>query len=283
VTPPAGDGGNRAGRSGLPVGDLPTTESVTIDLPVPASALAVGAHPDDIEFGCGATLAKWAAAGCRLYHLILTDGSKGSWDPDAELATLVAERMNEARASASALDGASDSGSQREDRVIFLHRVDGALENGITERRDVARIIRTIRPAALLGHDPWRRYRLHPDHRAAGFLTVDALVAARDPHFFAELELPPHRPDALLLFEADQPNHLEEATGFESAKVEALLCHKSQWESTMGIDGTGRSEAAEPSDSDRTRFASKVHRQLADHGSHAGRQLGEAFHLMTDL
>jgi LmbE family N-acetylglucosaminyl deacetylase len=195
----------------------------------------------------------------------------------------VAERMNEARASASAIDGASDSGSPRDDRVIFLQRVDGALENGIIERRDVARIIRTIRPATLLGHDPWRRYRLHPDHRAAGFLTLDALVAARDPHFFAELELPPHRPDALLLFEADQPNHLEDATGFESAKVEALLCHTSQWESTMGIDGTARTQTAEPSDSDRARFASKVHRQLADHGSLAGHQLGEAFHLMTDL
>jgi LmbE family N-acetylglucosaminyl deacetylase len=283
VTPPTEDAGNRAGRSGLPVGDLPATETITIDLPVPASALAVGAHPDDIEFGCGATLAKWAAAGCRLYHLILTDGSKGSWDPHAELAALVAERMNEAKASASVIGGGSDSGSRQEDRVIFLQRVDGALENGITERRDVARIIRTVRPSALLGHDPWRRYRLHPDHRAAGFLALDALVAARDPHFFAELELPPHRPDTLLLFEADQPNHVEDATGFESAKVEALLRHTSQWESTMGIDGTGHTGTGEPSESDRARFASKVHRQLADHGSLAGRQLGEAFHLMTDL
>ena len=283
MTPPGDDAGTRAGRSGLPVGDLLATEAMTIDLPVPASALAVGAHPDDIEFGCGATLAKWAAAGCRLYHLILTDGSKGSWDPHADPARLVAERMDEARASASVIDGASDRGSQRDDRVIFLQRVDGALEDGVTERRDVTRIIRTVRPAVLLGHDPWRRYRLHPDHRAAGFLTLDALVAARDPHYFSELELPPHRPDALLLFEADQPNHVEDATRSESAKVEALLCHKSQWESTMGIDGAGRTEAAEPSDSDRARFASKVHRQLADHGSLAGRQLGEAFHLMTGL
>ena len=51
-----------------------------VDLPVPARALAIGAHPDDIEFGCGATLAKWAAAGCEINHLVLTDGAKGTWD-----------------------------------------------------------------------------------------------------------------------------------------------------------------------------------------------------------
>ena len=59
-----------------------------VDLPVPARALAIGAHPDDIEFGCGATLAKWAAAGCDINHLVLTDGSKGTWDPAADTGAL---------------------------------------------------------------------------------------------------------------------------------------------------------------------------------------------------
>jgi len=62
------------------------------ELPVPARALAVGAHPDDIEFQAGATLARWAAAGCEVSLLICTDGSKGTWDPDADLAALVAEK-----------------------------------------------------------------------------------------------------------------------------------------------------------------------------------------------
>ena len=148
-----------------------------------------------------------------------------------------------ARAAAAVIDGDPMASSQSDDRVLFLQRVDGELENGIAERREVARIIRTIRPEALLGHDPWRRYRLHPDHRAAGFLTLDALVAARDPHFFADLGLAPHRPEALLLFEADQPNHLEDATGFEQTKIDALLCHTSQWESTMGIAVTDSDRA----------------------------------------
>ncbi len=79
--------------SGLPVGDLLDTTTVTVDLATPTSALAVGAHPDDVEFGAGATLAKWAAAGCRIHHLVLTDGSKGSWDPDEDLEELVRSRM----------------------------------------------------------------------------------------------------------------------------------------------------------------------------------------------
>ena len=82
--------GSEVGPSGLPVGDLLRAGAVSLDQTVPASALAVGAHPDDIEFGCGATLSKWAAAGCRIHHLILTDGSKGSWDPDADVEALAA-------------------------------------------------------------------------------------------------------------------------------------------------------------------------------------------------
>ena len=84
----------------------------------------------------------------------------------------------------------------------------------MAEQRDVALWIRRLRPDVILGHDPWRRYRLHPDHRHAGFITTDAIVAARDPHFFADQDLEPHRPSALLLWEADEPNHVEDVSGF---------------------------------------------------------------------
>jgi len=267
------------GPSGLPVGDLLVAEPITLELGVPAVALAVGAHPDDIEFGAGATLAKWAAAGCRVHHLVLTDGSKGSWDPDADLADLVTERRDECRAAAAVIDGA-DGGRQREDRVIFLPWIDGELENGADQRREIARVIRLVRPVILLGHDPWRRYRLHPDHRAAGFITLDGLVAARDHHFFPELGLAHHRPDAVLLWEADLPNHVEKANGFELTKVDALLCHRSQLESTMGVD-----PAAPPDEAtgERDGFAAKVRHQLASHGSLAGQPSAEAFRLITDL
>ncbi|MGO8871676.1 MAG: PIG-L deacetylase family protein [Acidimicrobiales bacterium] len=269
-----------AGPSGLPVGDLPASAPVTLDLDVPAVALAVGAHPDDIEFGSGATLAKWASAGCRVHQVILTDGSKGSWDPDTDLASLVAERRREALAAAAVLDGDRAAGDGRTDRVVFLPWTDGALENGVDQRREMARIIREVRPTVLLGHDPWRRYRLHPDHRNAGYVTVEGLVAARDPHFFPELGLAPHRPDALLLWEADLPNHVERVGGRGQTKIDALLCHRSQFRSTMGIDPDAEQDRATV---ERDAFAAKVRRQLADHGALAGEASGEAFHLIVDL
>ena len=268
-----------AGRSRLPIGDLLDTTTLTIDLSVPECALAVGAHPDDIEFGAGATLAKWADAGCRVHYLVLTDGSKGSWDPEEDLDRLVADRQRECLEAAAVIAGMAP-GEGRADNVHFLGQVDGELVNDHATRREVARVIRSVRPDVMLGHDPWRRYRLHPDHRAAGFLTLDALVAARDPHFFSELELDPHRPSGLLLWEADLPNHVERVKGFATKKVDALMCHQSQHETTMGLDPDDGHQSGHGG---RAAFAAQVDWQLAQHGALAGLNAGEAFRLMDDL
>jgi LmbE family N-acetylglucosaminyl deacetylase len=198
-----------------------------VDLPVPSRVLAIGAHSDDVEFGCGATLAKWADHGTDISLLVLTDGSKGTWDPHADLPVLVETRRQEQKAAAAALGLSS---------VVFLDFVDGDLASGLSERAAVCEVIRRTRPQLVLGHDPWKRYRLHPDHRHAGWLTLDAVVAARDHHFFPDQGVDPHRPDQLLLFEAEVEDHYELVDGYLDAKVEALLCHRSQWRSTMGID-----------------------------------------------
>ena len=198
-----------------------------LNLPTPARALAIAAHPDDVEFGCGGTLAKWSAAGCEIFHLICTDGSKGSWDPAEDVAQLVAMRQEEQRAAARVLGGGE---------VVFLGWIDGELEAGLRQRWQVAYWIRRLRPDVVLGHDPWRRYRLHPDHRNAGLLATDGIVAARDPHFFPEQEIAPHRPTALLLWEADEIDHLEDITTTFDRKVAALLEHRSQFRSTMEIE-----------------------------------------------
>ena len=244
------------------------TSGISTNLDVPARALAVGAHPDDVEFGCGATLAKWAAAGCEIHHLVCTDGSKGSWDPDEDAAALVQLRQEEQRAASRALGG--------EGRVVFLGWTDGELASGLEQRSQVAEWIRRVKPDVVLGHDPWRRYRLHPDHRNAGFLVTDGIVGARDPHFFREHGLAPHRPSALLLWEADEVDHVEDAGGHEDAKLAALLEHRSQFRSTMAIDDP---EAADEVDA----FRSRMLERLADHGRMAGLPLGEAFKLMTEL
>jgi LmbE family N-acetylglucosaminyl deacetylase len=241
---------------------------VSVNRPVPERALAVGAHPDDIEFGAGATLAKWAAHGCALLHVVCTDGSKGSWDPAADTARLVATRQDEQRAASRALGGAGE--------VVFLGWPDGELESGVRQRSQVASAIRRFRPDVVLGHDPWQRYRLHPDHRHAGFLTVDGVVAARDPHFFPEQDLRHHRPAALLLFEADEPDHVEDAEAFVEAKIAALLAHRSQLRSTMHIDDASSPEEV-------AAFRAAVIDDLRRQGALAGIAMGEAFRAMTDL
>jgi LmbE family N-acetylglucosaminyl deacetylase len=249
-------------------GQPPTTDTTTIssvDLAVPSIALAIGAHPDDVEFGCGGTLAKWAAAGCIIHHLVLTDGSKGTWNPDADKVALVAARRDEQREAARRL------GSKGE--VVFLDQVDGELESSLALRGSVAREIRRLRPDVVLGHDPWKRYRLHPDHRHAGLLTCDAIVAARDPHFFREHGIPHHRPSTLLLWEADEPDHGEDVSASIETKIHALMAHESQFESTM--------KAVDQATLDR--FADRIRRRSADLGQRIARPAAEIFKKIADL
>jgi LmbE family N-acetylglucosaminyl deacetylase len=241
---------------------------VSLNLPTPARALAVAAHPDDVEFGCGATFAKWAAHGCEIHHLICTDGSKGSWDPSEDIARLVAVRQEEQRAASRALGGKGDA--------VFLGWPDGELEPGLRQRSQVAFWIRKLRPDVVLGHDPWRRYRLHPDHRNAGWLVTDGIVAARDPHFFPEQSEPPHRPGTLLLWEAEEPDHVEDVSGYEDAKLAALLEHRSQFRSTMHIDDPAV-------DDEVAAFRERVLTRLSEHGARAGVERGEAFKIMREL
>ena len=248
----------------------PTTEGgeISVDLPAPTRALAVGAHPDDIEFGCAATLAKWSSQGTDVHLLVLTDGSKGSWDPAADQRALISTRKREQEAAAAAI-GAST--------VHFLDLVDGELTGNRGEVGAVCEALRAVRPDVVLGHDPWKRYRLHPDHVAAGRLVVDGIVAARDPHFFPRLGAP-HRPERLLLFEPDVVDHLERVDGSFEAKVDALLAHHSQWRSTMGI------EASSPDEQDQTKaFVERLRDEALDAGRSIGGGLCEAFKRMEPL
>jgi LmbE family N-acetylglucosaminyl deacetylase len=238
-----------------------------VDRPVPARALAIGAHPDDIEFGCGATIAKWAAQGCEAHLLVLTDGSKGTWSPHEDLGALVTTRQREQRAAAAAL-GARD--------VHFFEVVDGEL---ISERALEARLcaaIRKLRPDVVFGHDPWQRGRLHPDHRHAGWLTLGAVVAARDPHFFPEQPDPPHRPAIVALFEPERVDYVETVDApHVDAKIAALLCHRSQWRSTMGIDDRPEEQQAV--------FERSMRDEAAANGLRAGARFAEAFSAIDDV
>ena len=230
----------------------------------PRSALAIGAHPDDAEFGSGGTLARWAESGTRVTLLVMTDGSKGSWSPDADPAELASRRKAEQRAAAAEL-GASD--------VLEAGHVDGELQYTMELRSQVCKFIRTVRPSVVLTHDPWQRYQLHPDHRATGLAVVDGVVAARDHLFFPDQDLRAHRPAALLLWFPDEPNHWEDVSGSLDRKVAALLCHASQGTSTMGGAQNGEAE--------QQAFTSRIENQAAKIGASAGLAAAEAFRRIT--
>jgi LmbE family N-acetylglucosaminyl deacetylase len=256
-----------ANEPGQPTPVTSGSPPVTTDLPTPSSALAIGAHPDDVEFGAGGLLAKWAADGCVVHHLVCTDGSKGTWDVDADVSALAARRQEEQREAARRLAG------DRAGEVRFLGRVDGELDSDLATRGEVALVIRELRPQAVLGHDPWKRYRLHPDHRHAGLLACEGIVAARDPHFFREHGIDHHRPDLLLLWEADQPDHAEDVSEFVGTKLHALAAHESQFESTM--------KAADATE--MAAFEQRVRNRLGDLGRPFDMDAAEVFKLIADL
>ena len=169
------------------------------------------------------------------------------------------------------LEAARRLGSQGE--VIFLQQVDGDLADTRELRSEIARHIRRLKPQVVLGHDPWKRYRLHPDHRHAGFLTCDAVVASRDPHFFKEHAIAHHRPQHLLLWEADEPDHGEDIGGFVEQKIASLLAHESQFESTMkAIDQTALDN-----------FSERMCQRMIALGQRIDRPAAEIFKKISDI
>ena len=230
----------------------------------PERALAIGAHPDDIEFGAGGTLAKWAAEGTDVTMLIVTDGSKGTWDPSVSPAALIATRKDEQLAAARSLGVA---------HVIHLDNVDGELQYTMELRAEMCRQIRLAQPGVVLSHDPWQRYQLHPDHRATGLGVIDGVVAARDHLFFPEQGLGPHRPEALLLWSADEHDHWEDIATTVDRKIEALLMHSSQGTTTMG--GADKDELR------RQAFADRIRSWARDQGRNNAMTYAEAFKRIT--
>jgi len=233
-------------------------------LPVPERALTIGAHPDDAEFGAGGTLARWAREGCQISMVIVTDGSKGSWDPEISAADLAKLRAAEQIAAAATLGVTGD--------LIHLDYVDGELEYSMELRKRICEWIRRLRPNVVLSHDPWKRYMLHPDHRAAGMGTIDGVVAARDHLFFPDLGLEKHRPESILLWGADEPDYWEDIGPTFDIKIAALLCHSSQTQSTMN-DATNGDDAKDA-------FIIRMREWSARNGEAVGLPVAECFKLL---
>jgi LmbE family N-acetylglucosaminyl deacetylase len=184
--------------------------------------LVIMAHPDDTELSCAGTLIKWIAEGKQVRYIVCTTGDKGTKDTTMSPFQLAETREKEQREAAGVL-GVKD--------ITFLRHADGGLEHTASFRDEIALLIRKFQPEIIVTHDPWRPYQLHPDHRAVGFSTVDAVVMARD-HLFLpallEVGLQAHAPLEVFFTFPPTPDFVVDITDVMDKKLEALEKHKSQ-------------------------------------------------------
>ncbi|HVA21450.1 MAG TPA: PIG-L deacetylase family protein [Candidatus Micrarchaeia archaeon] len=208
------------------------TDDLELFTAVPARALVVVAHPDDGDFLAASVLAAWVRQGARATVCLLTDGDAGSDDATIPAGELARVRLAEQRAAAAHL-GVDD--------VLCLGFPDGVLENTLEVRRQLVRVLRQVRPDLVVTMDPTRHwfdrgYLNHPDHRAAGAATLDAVFpSARDGRAFPELlrdeHLEPHRVRYVLLGATDRDDvAVPVQAGDLEAKLRALGEHRSQFD-----------------------------------------------------
>ncbi|MSQ11426.1 MAG: PIG-L family deacetylase [Dehalococcoidia bacterium] len=190
----------------------------------PGRALVVFAHPDDAEFGCSGTIAKWVQEGAEVHYLVCTNGDKGSTEPEMLPERLAPVREAEQRAAAAVLGVKS---------VECLGYPDGELEPTRAFLGQVVRAIRRVKPDAIITSEPHpRTYHSHRDHRMAGLVTLDACFPyARDHLHFPEhmrQGLEPHKVGAILFFGGEEPLEFVDITGTMDTKIRALYKHASQ-------------------------------------------------------
>lgn len=195
----------------------------------PKSVLCIAAHPDDLEFSVAGSVAKWASGGAEVFYLVCTDGGKGTADRSLSGKELTQTRRNEQDQAAKIL-GVKE--------VTFLDYEDGATHVSMELKCDIAREIRRRKPDVVFCFDPTMLYSAeygfinHPDHRAVGQATVEAVYPlARDHLTFPQLleeGLEPHNTPVLLLMNLDNSNFAVDITETFATKLEALAAHKSQ-------------------------------------------------------
>ena len=191
---------------------------------VPRSAMAIYAHPDDIEFTVAGTVAKWARAGCEVTFVLLTSGNSGTHDRKFTRKSLARVREREERESARILGAA---------RVVFLRHGDCELVPTLALRKELVRRIRRHRPEVVLCNDPQAlffgdRYINHPDHLAAGKLALEAVFPCCEMELLWPEKGRAHKVHAVYVGATHQPDTWIDVTATIDRKIAALRAHKSQ-------------------------------------------------------
>jgi len=196
----------------------------------PRVVLGIAAHPDDLDVGAGGTMATFAANGADVHYLILTDGGKGSDDRSMTSEQLTAIRHEEQQKALKIVGGKT---------ITFLDYPDGELEVTLALKEQIAKTIRTIKPDVVITMDPSVPYVAergiinHPDHRAAGQATLDAVFPlARDWLSFPALHeagYEPHKTPTLLMINFSHNNFYIDISDTIDTKIDALAAHASQF------------------------------------------------------
>ena len=204
----------------------------------PVRALVISAHPDDIEFVCAGTVAKWVKAGSKVRYVVATRGDAGTHQPGITREELARIREAEQRAAARVVGV---------EEVVFLGYPDGEVTPSLELRRDLVREIRRFRPDIAICYDPTRlfvggSYINHPDHRAVGQAALDALspTAAMPLSFQEQIEgegLRPYRVRRILVASTDQPDTWTDIEDTLELKSEALRKHVSQLDGRRDYEG----------------------------------------------
>jgi LmbE family N-acetylglucosaminyl deacetylase len=205
--------------------------------------LVVTAHPDDVDFGAGGSVATWVKAGAEVAYCVATDGDAGGSDRSVARTDMARIRQEEQRAAGAEL-GVTD--------ITFLGYPDGRLTASIELRRDISRVVRQFRPQRLVCQTPERNWERigasHPDHLAAGEAAVCvAYPDARNPFAHPELlaaGLEPFSVPELWLMASPRPNKAVDITDVFDRKVAALRRHESQVAHEADLEGRLRSWAA---------------------------------------
>lgn len=222
--------------------------------------LVFSPHPDDIDFGCSATVAKLTSEGNKVVYCIVTNGEKGVHKMRQSKRAMMLMRERE-QAAAGAVVGVKE--------IIFLREVDGTLENTPALRKRLTRVVREVRPDIVISQDPGNQTfdgfgRFHRDHRITAETVFDALYpAAASPGFFPELtkeHILPHQIEEAWFWGTDKPNLFVDVSKTIGKKIQALCAHESQIKDVEAMEKRMRARARDAGKKKHLKYAETFRR-----------------------
>ncbi|GIO43352.1 PIG-L deacetylase family protein [Paenibacillus apis] len=186
--------------------------------------LCIQPHPDDNEIGMGGIIASYAARGCEIHYLTITNGDLSSLDPGQSH-----EQIAEARVQETELAGRHLGASF----FYTLGYEDGTLQDVPSLSQKIAEVIRQVQPEAVFCPDPWLNYEAHYDHIVTGRAAAHAVISSSLPSYPKGTETTPWQPAAIGFYFTSKPNTVIDITPYYEQKFHAMRLHKSQLSEEM--------------------------------------------------